>query len=420
MSKGSLFWGNGRGKLGESVFYRAGGEQRNRTYIKKIKNPKTIAQMTQRILTLNPISLFKNIKPVVSESFTERKANQSSYNKFVQENSSAKKFFITKGMLEQNMCVPYGAVIAKGSLGVNLEPQFLMQTTGVQEDAFAVFDCLFDATKVSDFSGLSATGANALSGDTLIRVLRETAVVALPTKFTLVFVEAVPQEYELVSGEVVNPWKLAYKVIHVDGNSYTEALYGCPNSSLENNLVLIPTSLSAAPSATNKGKNIGFALDTHEEAEAILHPMGVILSYEEDGALKVSNSTITSNYKNIGFVPVRGVVSAFLEGNIVYNEAMSQYGYSTGGTLNAAALAAPTVQLILDGVSSELYINGAVAAEGDYRVGQTLTFEAQSSIDMVISYNGTSQSKSLARGESWSWVIPQTDSVTISMEEEAG
>lgn len=420
MSKGSLFWGNGRGKLGESVFYRAGGEQRNRTYIKKIKNPKTIAQMTQRILTLNPISMFKNIKPVISDSFTERNANQSSYNKFVQENSSAKKFFITKAMLDQNMCVPYGAVIAKGSLGLNLEPQFIMQTTGVEEQGFAVFDCLFDASKLSDFTGLSTTGANALSGDTLVRVLRETAVVDLPTTFTLVFVEAVPQEFELESGEIVNPWKLAYKVIHVDGNSYTEALYGCPDSLLVNNLVLIPTSLSAAPSASNMGKNIGFGLDTTEPEEAIMHPMGVILSYEENGELKVSNSTITSNYRSIGIDAVRGVVTPFLEGNVVYQEAMSQYGYSTGGTLNATALATPTVQLILDGVTSELYINGAAAAEGDYRVGQTLTFEAQSSLDMTISYNGTSESKSLAQGDSWSWVIPQTTSVTISMEEEVG
>ena len=38
MSKGSLFWGNARGRLGQSVFYRAGGEQRNRTYVAKIKN----------------------------------------------------------------------------------------------------------------------------------------------------------------------------------------------------------------------------------------------------------------------------------------------------------------------------------------------------------------------------------------------
>ena len=34
MSKRSLFWGNGAGKLGEAVYYRAGGEQRTRAYVK--------------------------------------------------------------------------------------------------------------------------------------------------------------------------------------------------------------------------------------------------------------------------------------------------------------------------------------------------------------------------------------------------
>ena len=39
MSKGSLFWANASGKLGEVVQYRAGGEQRARAYVRKIKNP---------------------------------------------------------------------------------------------------------------------------------------------------------------------------------------------------------------------------------------------------------------------------------------------------------------------------------------------------------------------------------------------
>lgn len=37
MSKRSLFWGQAAGKLGEAVYYRAGGEQRTRTYVAKIK-----------------------------------------------------------------------------------------------------------------------------------------------------------------------------------------------------------------------------------------------------------------------------------------------------------------------------------------------------------------------------------------------
>lgn len=342
MSKGSLFWGNGRGKLGESVFYRAGGEQRNRAYIRKIKNPKTIAQMTQRILTLNPISMFKNLKPVISESFTERKANQSSYNKFVQDNSSDKKFFITKSMLEQNLCVPYGATIAKGSLGLNLEPQITIIEDDVAQAAYAVFDCLFDAQKLANFTGLTDSGANELTGETLVRVMRETAVVSLPTKFTLVIVEAVPQEFELESGDIVNPWKLAYHVIRVDGNTYTDDIFGCEGTSLNGSLYLLPENMGAAPSANNKGLHIALNLNQTAPEEAILRPCGVILSFEEDGALKVSNSKITSNYRNVDSTPVRGVVSDFLEGHEVYTEAMNQYGYSSGGVLNGQSLAAPT------------------------------------------------------------------------------
>ena len=415
MSKGNLFFGNARGKLGETVFYRAGGEQRNRTYIKKIKNPKTIAQMTQRILTLNPISMYKNMKPVISESFTERKANQSSYNKFVQENSSAKKFFITKAMLEQNLCVPYGATIAKGSLGVNLEPRIEMLTENEMTTGYAVFDCLFDAKKITDFTGLTSSGANALSGETLVRVLRQSSVVALPNDFTIVFVEGVKQEFELESGEIVEPWKMAYKVIRVSGNTYTEELYGCPEAYLEASLYFLPQDMDAAPSADNLGAHIGFSLMGQTAEEVIYSPMGVILSFVENGELKVSNSTIMSNYKNVGTTPVRGVVNAFLEGSVAYKEAMTQYGYSTGGTLNADRLATPTVSVTIEGGEGSFTVNGAEPKSGDYKVGDVLIFKPKTGADLSISVNGGS-AVSVSDGSEWTYVVQESDGITIEVE----
>ena len=415
MSKGNLFFGNARGKLGETVFYRAGGEQRNRTYIKKIKNPKTIAQMTQRILTLNPISMYKNMKPVISESFTERKANQSSYNKFVQENSSAKKFFITKAMLEQNLCVPYGATIAKGSLGVNLEPRIEMLTENEMTTGYAVFDCLFDAKKITDFTGLTSSGANALSGETLVRVLRQSSVVALPNDFTIVFVEGVKQEFELESGEIVEPWKMAYKVIRVSGNTYTEELYGCPEAYLEASLYFLPQDMDAAPSADNLGAHIGFSLMGQTAEEVIYSPMGVILSFVENGELKVSNSTIMSNYKNVGTTPVRGVVNAFLEGSVAYKEAMTQYGYSTGGTLNAARLATPTVSVTIEGGEGSFTVNGAEPKSGDYKVGDVLIFKPKTGADLSISVNGGS-AVTVSDGSEWTYVVQESDGITIEVE----
>ena len=419
MSKGSLFFGNARGKLGETVFYRAGGEQRNRTYIKDVKNPKTIAQMTQRILTLNPISMFKNMKPVVSLSFTERKANQSSYNKFVQENSSAKKFFITKAMLDGNMCVPYGAIISKGAMGISLEPQLMTYTGGGSTLGLAVFDCAFDAAKLTDFTGLSGTGAIALTSENLVRVLRETAVVELPSKFSVTLVQAVPQEFELENGEIVEPWKLAYKIISVEGDTYTEKTYGCSGSALNSSIVVIP-SISNAPLATsNPAAHIAIDLGVNTAEDVIKRPMGIILAFEQDGKLMVSDSTITGNYKNVGVTPVRGVVSAFLVGNAVYREAMNQYGYSTGNALNSASLATGTCYIEFTGDYQELLVNGVAAASGEFAVGSTIEFDSNSTESFYISLDGVAIAADVRSGNSVTWVVPEQTAITLVCEQEA-
>ena len=419
MSKGSLFFGNARGKLGETVFYRAGGEQRNRTYIKDVKNPKTIAQMTQRILTLNPISMFKNMKPIVQQSFTERKANQSSYNKFVQENSSAKKFFITKAMLDGNMCVPYGAIISKGAMGVSLEPSLITYGNGGSVKGYAIFDCAFDAKKLSDFTGLSGTGAIALTPEALVRVLRETAVVELPSKFSVTLVQAVPQEYELESGEIVEPWKLAYKIISVDGDTYTEKTYGCGGSALNSSLVVIPTISNAPLAASNPAAHIAVDLGVTAAEDVIKRPMGIILAFEQDGKLMVSDSTITGNYKNVGVTPVRGAVSAFLEGNAVYREAMNQYGYSTGNALNAASLATGTCYIEFTGDTEDLLVNGKAAASGEFAVGSTLLFENDTTESIGIELDGEIIAPDIRVSNSATWVVPEQTAITLVCEQEA-
>ena len=415
MSKGSLFFGNARGKLGETVFYRAGGEQRNRTYIKDVKNPKTIAQMTQRILTLNPISMFKNMKQIVQQSFTERRSNQSSYNKFVQENSSAKKFFITKAMLDGNMCVPYGAIISKGAMGVSLEPTLMTYGNGGSTMGLAVFDCAFDAKKLTDFTGLSGTGAIEVSSENLVRILRETSVVELPSKFSVTFVQAVPQEYELESGEIVQPWKLAYKIISVDGDTYTEKVYGCAGSALNSSLVVIPTISNAPLAPTNPATHIAINLGVNDAEDVIKRPMGIILAFEQDGKLMVSDSTITGNYKNVGVTPVRGVVSAFLVGNAVYQDAMNQYGYSTGNALNTSSLASPTVPVTIEGGEGYYTVNGAEPKSGDYKVGDVLVFKPNAGADLSITVNDGAAVE-VASGSEWTYVVPSSDGITISVE----
>lgn len=116
MSKGSLFWGNGSGKLGESVFYRAGGEQRNRTYVKNVKNPKTKSQMSNRIQMLNLSIIFTELADIIRVSFPNRPTKESGFNAFVKANKSATSSVNLKSNLEQGIVAPYQYFISKGDL----------------------------------------------------------------------------------------------------------------------------------------------------------------------------------------------------------------------------------------------------------------------------------------------------------------
>lgn len=117
MSKGSLFWGNAVGKLGESVFYRASGQQRNRTYLREIKNPKTRAQMTNRVKWANVINTWRLLKPFIAMGMQNRPTKQSDYNAFVSMNVRMSSAYLLKDEAKQNgsLLAPY--FVTSGTLG---------------------------------------------------------------------------------------------------------------------------------------------------------------------------------------------------------------------------------------------------------------------------------------------------------------
>lgn len=119
MSKRSLFWGNATGKLGEAVFFRAGGEQRTRTYVAKIANPKTLAQMQNRVGMANLAAFFRSLKPLLKFSMTDRKSNQSAFNVFVQRSKRLDGAVIGLDAAREGYSIPYGMCVAAGSAGWN-------------------------------------------------------------------------------------------------------------------------------------------------------------------------------------------------------------------------------------------------------------------------------------------------------------
>ena len=115
MSKRSLFWGNGSGKLGEAVYYRAGGEQRTRTYIKTVKNPKSYQQALQRTKFNNLVGVYKGLALAVKSFYTQREANQSPFNAFFRKNWPLNLWVADKELTSKGEGVADGFYVAVGS-----------------------------------------------------------------------------------------------------------------------------------------------------------------------------------------------------------------------------------------------------------------------------------------------------------------
>lgn len=124
MARGSQFWGTGRGKLGEQVLYRAGGEQRARAYVAKIKNPKTELQAVNRLSMRNFSSAFRAMKSIIRDSFPNRPVKESGYNAFVKANKTAQSAAITPHIASLGYFVPKGMTISKGNLVAPSIPTF--------------------------------------------------------------------------------------------------------------------------------------------------------------------------------------------------------------------------------------------------------------------------------------------------------
>lgn len=192
MSKRSLFWGQASGKLGEAVYYRAGGEQRTRAYVAKINNPKTRAQALQRTKFNNMVAVFRGTSVFVKSLFKAEKSSQSPFNAFVKRNFPLCLTVADREMVELGEGCSQDFVFANGSVNFNTVPTITpFKPLGNDENTLEYFwglpivggDVSSPRTVVGDIVGLY-TGAE------IYQALVGTAnPYNLPAQFTLSFIE---------------------------------------------------------------------------------------------------------------------------------------------------------------------------------------------------------------------------------------
>lgn len=194
MSKRSLFWGQASGKLGEAVYYRAGGEQRTRAYVRKIKNPKTRAQALQRTKFNNMVAVFRGTSVFVKSLFKAEKSSQSPFNAFVKRNFPLCLTVADREMVELGEGGSQNFVFANGSVNFNTMPSIIpFKPLGSEENTLGYYwgldiaggDVNSPRTVVGDIVGLY-TGAEIYQA-----LVGSANPYNLPAQFTLSFIECI-------------------------------------------------------------------------------------------------------------------------------------------------------------------------------------------------------------------------------------
>lgn len=123
MSKGNLFLGQARGKVGSVVFSRVKGKQITRSKAESVKNPRSTGQNTQRAIFATATVASKFMSDLVDHTFDSTKNGQDDRNRFVSLNTGILRTAYSNGesvhLLEKggNQFAPNAYVIAEGNQG---------------------------------------------------------------------------------------------------------------------------------------------------------------------------------------------------------------------------------------------------------------------------------------------------------------
>lgn len=112
----SIWLQGSRKKLDNVVLYEAMGQTRSRKLRTSITNPRTQAQMAQRIKWSNLVNFYRANSSWMKYAFETKKKTQSEYNKFMSVNVTASQIALTKDMAASGAVVAYPYIITQGSL----------------------------------------------------------------------------------------------------------------------------------------------------------------------------------------------------------------------------------------------------------------------------------------------------------------
>ena len=229
------FWLKGSKKrLGGAVLYKAMGQTRSRELASEVSNPRTIAQMTQRIKWSNLVSFYRANQSWMKYAFETKKTNQSEYNKFMSLNVTGSRVALTKQAASNGACIALPYIVTQGSLpAIEWQKQVEDYVSNIFYEPSMDID---DTTLVGEFSRYIIANNPAIREGDQLSFIRISQQVNTSTGYPYIIV----RKYEIILDS--NSLNLVANFLPID-------LIFVPNDSSTN-----PLSISAA------GKQGGFAM----------------------------------------------------------------------------------------------------------------------------------------------------------------
>lgn len=192
-------------KLGGTVLYTQGGRTLQRELAPEIKNPKTPAQMGQRVKWANLVAFYRANSGWMPKAFENKKATQSDYNKFMSLNASRSRIYLTKDQARQGACVVDSYQVSDGSLQpVDIFPSGEDWVTNIFLTGLGDLD---ESTTVAAFSQAAISSNPGLRSGDQLSFIRVTQLNNNTTGIPYIQVRA----YELIlneqgTGKVADFW----------------------------------------------------------------------------------------------------------------------------------------------------------------------------------------------------------------------
>lgn len=291
MAKRSIFWGQASGKLGETVLYRAGGEQRTRTYVAKIKNPKTLAQVENRLSMLNFSTIYRNLKPILSNSFPNRPTAQSGFNAFVKANKSVNSPVIGKESAQKGLCAPVNMLMSEGYL-----TQFGLSVAEENAKGNVIGqNVAFDLSAINE--GLAANDPNVVGTAAEVDALIDGLGLPSNARITCIIAKYVDEGYRL---------------------SYSQYRKGMTNAEITSSAAR----LALYKNTTDKTNVVGVNVIAGEDLACC-----IISFTDANGKLQISTSRM------IGASASEDYTDQFIKGGNIWQAVLDNYGYNEGSVL---------------------------------------------------------------------------------------